>query len=599
MVVVVFVFVVFVVSREGLMEEEAILVALPAELIERILWHAVHPATHTLESYRHLAFASTTCRQLHENAEAAWRALVLSLLAPGQQWIGPSPQQWSRCLQQLSETASLHSLTAHKTFTDVDGRQFANCFNAARSRHIRLPRRTFAHSTVQWRERLYLWGGRDSDAFSNELHVLPLRAALDMDHPPGGDMRMESHWESPPTSGTPPAPRRAHTATVHGHRMHVLGGGTTRPGETFGDHHVLDLATLRWSERQPPRDWLAFGHTCVLAEGCRRSSEGAGADGGGGVGPGVGVEEGGLVEALREAQIGAAAAAAAAAHGSAAGAAGAAEPREAETMAQSTAGGEGAGDTLIVFGGAWLAEGEGLSVTDRTVCCDLTSGRWREALTAGEPPESRYRHAACLVGSGDARSMAVWGGYVLYLRGIDTDHPNTIGEGDAAHSVVGALNSSEPLTLLRLQTFEWSSPRCLGVPPSPRGGHAMCAVGAKLVILGGGDLRCDTRGQLHERDVDDVAVLDMRGPGEWTYAWPVFPPSERPAARGGATVTLVPMGEYGLSLLVLGGRQFVPPPPHVSWPAGQHLGRDDAHLLALAYPELGPSPYGPMTADEL
>ena len=69
------------------------------------------------------------------------------------------------------------------------------------------------------------------------------------------------------------------------------------------------------------------------------------------------------------------------------------------------------------------------------------------------------------------------------------------------------------------------------------------------------------------------------GEPEWSYAWPAFPPSERPAARGGATVTLVPMGEFGPALLVLGGRQFVPPPPHVSWPAGQHLGRDDAHLL--------------------
>ena len=105
----------------------------------------------------------------------------------------------------------------------------------------------------------------------------------------------------------------------------------------------------------------------------------------------------------------------------------------------------------------------------------------------------------------------------------------------------------------------------------------MIAVGATLLIFGGGDLRADQHGALHERDLPDLAALDTRS---WRFSSPRV--EGGPAPRGGATATLVPCAR-GVAVLLLGGRDFRPPPPEAAWPTGgQHHGRDDAHLLALS-----------------
>lgn len=100
------------------------------------------------------------------------------------------------------------------------------------------------------------------------------------------------------------------------------------------------------------------------------------------------------------------------------------------------------------------------------------------------------------------------------------------------------------------------------------------------------------QGRLQERDLAEMAVLDTHS---WRFAPPQLegeggPPHLPPPPRGGATLNLLPC-EGGLCLLLLGGREFVPPPPSVSWPAGQHLGREDAHLFWLG--KLGPVPDAP------
>ena len=117
----------------------------------------------------------------------------------------------------------------------------------------------------------------------------------------------------------------------------------------------------------------------------------------------------------------------------------------------------------------------------------------------------------------------------------------------------------------------------------------MCAVGRTLCIFGGGDLRCDHEGRLQERDLAEMTTLDTA-----SWRWGKVPPHAAcvpPKPRGGASLSLLPC-EGGLCLLLLGGREFVPPPPHVSWPAGRHLGRDDAHLIRIGEhtPEPDPPP---------
>ena len=594
------------------------LLDIPHEILERLLWLLVaEPAANPQQAaatYLHLARASSTCRALLQCAESAWRELTMAMLG-GQPWLDPPPPRWSACVQNCAQP-----LTELHLLTHGDG-------HAATSRRQRLglPRRCFAHSTVQWRDALYLWGGRDDATYSNQLHVLPLRMALDTtcgDCGGGGLVRARvpyrddrrrherggggdttggggsdttgggggcggSCWETPQPSGTPPAPRRAHTATVAGHMMHVLGGGTVLEGETYGDHHALDLRNLHWSSQPAPPDWHAFGHTCVLAPAPLGTAvmaakaaeeEAAVARATEALAQAAEAAEAVTAEAVwgTPSMIVAAAAEAAVAATAAAAAAVAASDITADEWTEGT-GAEATGDSLLVFGGAWNpASRGGMGVTGRLLAYHLGACRWREVCTVGVAPEARYRHAACLVGGPGAQSMAVWGGYVLDLQ---------VPEGGEA-SGVGCLCSCEPPAMLCLASLSWSRPRCSGVPPSPRGGHAMCAVGSSLCIFGGGDLRCDHEGRLQERDLAEMTVLD-------TARWRYLPPHAAclPAKpRGGATLSLLPC-EGGLCLLLLGGRDFVPPPPNVSWPAGKHLGRDDAHLIRIG--EHGPVPGPP------
>ena len=147
------------------------LLDIPHEILERLLWLLVaEPAANPQQAaatYLHLARASSTCRALLQCAESAWRELTMAMLG-GQPWLDPPPPRWSACVQNCAQP-----LTELHLLTHGDG-------HAATSRRQRLglPRRCFAHSTVQWRDALYLWGGRDDATYSNQLHVLPLRTKM-------------------------------------------------------------------------------------------------------------------------------------------------------------------------------------------------------------------------------------------------------------------------------------------------------------------------------------------------------------------------------------------------------------------------------------
>ena len=546
----------------------------------------------------------------------------------GRPWIGPPPPRWSACVQNCMQPLTELSLLTHGDGPAATGRR----------QRLGLPRKCFAHSVVQWGDALYLWGGRDDATYSNQLHVLPLRMALDTtcgggsgggggarvrgrvpyrddrrrpyrggtgdatgDAAGGGDDGGSgggwggwggggSCWETPQPSGAPPKPRRAHTATVAGDTMHVLGGGTVLDAQTYGDHHALDLRTLHWSAQPAPPDWHAFGHTCVLAPAPQpaaviaakaKAAEAAATRATQALAQAAEAAEAVTAEAVWGTPsmiLAATAEATTAAAAAAEAAVAAADASVAEGGAEAE---EATGDSLLVFGGAWNpASRGGMGVTARLLAYHLGPRRWREVSAVGVAPEARYRHAACVVGSPGAQSMLVWGGYVLELRAPE----------GADASGVGSLCSGEPPALLCLASLAWSRPRCAGVPPSPRGGHAMCAVGRSLCIFGGGDLRCDHEGRLQERDLAEMTTLDTA-----SWRWGKVPPHAAclpPKPRGGASLSLLPC-EGGLCLLLLGGREFVPPPPHVSWPAGRHLGRDDAHLIRIG--EHNPEPDPPPT----
>eukprot|EP01018_Ginkgo_biloba_P014162 Gb_08826 [translate_table: standard] len=77
---------------------------------------------------------------------------------------------------------------------------------------------------------IVVFGGyRASMGHLNELWILDLQ---------------QKTWTLPEYFGTPPSPRRGHTAAVIGNRMFVFGGydGTRH----FSDLHALDLQTMEW-----------------------------------------------------------------------------------------------------------------------------------------------------------------------------------------------------------------------------------------------------------------------------------------------------------------------------------------------------------------
>jgi len=199
--------------------------------------------------------------------------------------------------------------------------------------------------------------------------------------------------------------------------------------------------------------------------------------------------------------------------------------------------------------------------------------RWDEPTPTGQAPEPRYRHAACLVRD----SMLIWGGYVLRARVPEQQHPNPHPLSSEGYA---SMNADECF-LLQLSTQTWSRPTTKGVPPTPRGGHTLTLVDSKLLIFGGGDLYFTfSSEQWHERDLPGLHWLDTT---TWTYGTPAKTEGSEPAVRGGHTAHLLPHDDGRLGMLVLGGRNYVAPAEGGHLAAGEHFGRDDAHLLLFGH----------------
>ena len=408
-----------------------VLLDIPHEIIERLLWLLVEPAANPQQgsAYINLARASSTCRALLQCAASAWRELTMAMLG-GRPWIGPPPPRWSACVQNCMQPLAGLSLLTHGDGTAATGRR----------QRLGLPRKCFAHSVVQWGDALYLWGGRDDATYSNQLHVLPLRMALDTTRGGGGsggggarvrgrvpyrDDRRHPYrgtgdatgdaaggggdggsgggwggwggggscWETPQPSGSLPKPRRAHTATVAGDMMHVLGGGTVLDAQTYGDHHALDLRTLHWSAQPAPPDWHAFGHTCVLAPASQpaaviaakaKAASAAATRATQALAQAAEAAEAVTAEAVWGTPsmiLAATAEAATAAAAAAEAAVAAADASVAEGGAEAE---DATGDSLMVFGGAWNpASRGGMGVTARLLAYHLGTRRWREVSAVG------------------------------------------------------------------------------------------------------------------------------------------------------------------------------------------------------------------------
>lgn len=76
----------------------------------------------------------------------------------------------------------------------------------------------------------YYLGDGSGYTYLNDSHVLDLNA---------------SRWIKPKVSGTPPAPRYAHSAVLAGQRV-VIFGGRGENNQVFRDLHALDPVTMTW-----------------------------------------------------------------------------------------------------------------------------------------------------------------------------------------------------------------------------------------------------------------------------------------------------------------------------------------------------------------
>ena len=147
-------------------------------------------------------------------------------------------------------------------------------------------------------------------------------------------------------------------------------------------------------------------------------------------------------------------------------------PARAEHSAVKTATNE-----VTVFGG-WLDAPRGPSNCLWTF--NFVDLEWKEVSTSGIHPRPRYRHTAEVIG----QKMFVLGG---------SDN----GEDQAAMS-----HTNLSMHALDLETLKWSHPTLRGVNPFPRSGHGSAVVGACTLAVFGGK-------RSNEWYLNDVILIDV------------------------------------------------------------------------------------------
>ena len=107
------------------------------------------------------------------------------------------------------------------------------------------------------------------------------------------------------------------------------------------------------------------------------------------------------------------------------------------------------------------------------------------------------------------------------------------------------LDYLNDVCILNLETWEWSSPKIIGIGPSPRCGHRACTIhDCKLIVLGG----CN-----HNEVFSDVFLLEEQNK---VYEW-VSLNVELPIPRSYFALTNLPTDD-GTTVVVFGGMSQIP-----------------------------------------
>jgi len=136
-------------------------------------------------------------------------------------------------------------------------------------------------------------------------------------------------------------------------------------------------------------------------------------------------------------------------------------------------------DCFYVFGGQGTEKGE--KVFADVYCFNSLTLVWNEVTVSGKPPVSRCAGTGATIGT----SLWFHGGSSKPCSAAQARRPSLLGD----------------VVRLDLESMAWVRPELeLGPQPQPRSGHAMCAVGNKLVVCGGSNAS--------QKACDDTWTLD-------------------------------------------------------------------------------------------
>ncbi|XP_017089188.2 kelch domain-containing protein 3 [Drosophila bipectinata] len=94
-----------------------------------------------------------------------------------------------------------------------------------------VPFQRYGHTVVAYKEKIYIWGGRNDENLCNALYCFDPKTA---------------QWSRPPVTGCLPGARDGHSACVIGNCMFIFGGFVDEINEFSSDVHSLNLDTMEW-----------------------------------------------------------------------------------------------------------------------------------------------------------------------------------------------------------------------------------------------------------------------------------------------------------------------------------------------------------------
>lgn len=114
-----------------------------------------------------------------------------------------------------------------------------------------VPFQRYGHTSVAYKSKVYMWGGRNDEAGCNILFCFDTQTL---------------RWSKPEVTGSVPGIRDGHSACITGHYMYVFGGFEEEINQFSCEVHCLNLETMEWrfieTTGQPPsyRDF----HTATI-----------------------------------------------------------------------------------------------------------------------------------------------------------------------------------------------------------------------------------------------------------------------------------------------------------------------------------------------